>query len=70
MGLVNKVFGLLTSWLVLPDLRPLYNQMDVFHKLLFLVSLLTLLEVLVMSNFIAGFWKQQPHFDQQLCNMS
>ncbi|KAG0629667.1 hypothetical protein M758_1G120800 [Ceratodon purpureus] len=37
MGLVNKVFGLLTSWLVLPDLRPLYNQMDVFHKLLFLV---------------------------------
>lgn len=39
MGLLGMVFGLFTSWLVLPDLRPLYSRMDLFHKLLFLVSL-------------------------------
>lgn len=36
MGLLGTVFGLFTSWLVLPDLRPIYSKMDLFHKLLFL----------------------------------
>lgn len=31
------LFGMVTSWLVLPDLRPVYAKMSFIHKLMFLV---------------------------------
>lgn len=33
------MFGKLSSWLVLPDLRPVYIEMGFVHNLMFLVSL-------------------------------
>ncbi|XP_024366728.1 alpha-dioxygenase PIOX [Physcomitrium patens] len=34
---MGQVFGALTSWMVLPDLRPTYRQMSFVHETMFLV---------------------------------
>jgi hypothetical protein len=73
MGLLGTVFGLFTSWLVLPDLRPIYSKMDLFHKLLFLVSLeppLTLLKISPTSTVSLLENCSILNFDQEWCNLS